>query len=234
MKRFLTPLLVLVVTFSVSATAYAHYIWITVENRQARFALLEDPNESPSAEFSKYVTTLQPQSGGSPLRLGSAKEGARYASLSASQTVVVVDSVLGVKDITGVPYLPIYHSIGAASLADAGVDAKQPYEVLARRTGNDLVVSVLEHGKPVSGAEVWVQWHGVEDKPKSVKSDASGSVVSPWPAKTSPGFVGVRALIIESKPGEAEGKKYTEVHHWAILTFPVGTMQTAALRKNAP
>ena len=45
-KFLVSPVAVLVVFLAAQANAFAHYIWATVDNGQARFALLESVAEA--------------------------------------------------------------------------------------------------------------------------------------------------------------------------------------------
>ncbi|MBC8135260.1 MAG: hypothetical protein H8F28_05140, partial [Fibrella sp.] len=106
-----------------------------------------------------------------------------------------------------------------ASLTAAATVTKTPAELLARRDGETLVVSVRQGGWPVAQTEVWVHTPGNET-PVSVRTDELGEARVMFPNGKSGGFVGVRALVKEAKPGENGGKKYPAVHRWATLTFP--------------
>jgi len=220
MRTFLGTLAAVLVLASLQTAAHAHFIWATVENHQVRFALLENIAEAPSAKFEKYVSSLTPLCSGKKLTLGESKDGARYAPLAAGQKVVVAESVIGAKERNGETYLLVYHAKGAASLAAAGTNAKEPVELQARREGNSLILSVHQNRRPVAESEVWVQWPG-EEEPSRVKTDAQGNAKAEWPTAPQSGMVGIRAMTTEATPGESEGKKYTSVHHWATLTFPI-------------
>ncbi len=210
----------------------AHFIWATVENGQARFALLENIAEKPNPDFVKYVTAtaLSPRFGGKTLAGGTLKDGARYiplgspgTGLSAPFGTVSAESIVGVKERGGETYLLVYHAKGSTLLVDSSQMTKSPAEILAARTGDQLKISVRQFGKPVPAGEVWVQWPG-ETEAKTVKTNALGYVNVPWPAASGlpGGFVGIRTMVTERKPGKADGKPYASIHRWATLTFPVG------------
>lgn len=230
LHTFIPTVAALVAVASAQTAARAHFVWATVQNGQARFALLEDVNGAPSAPFESYVANLSPQYGGKPLTLGAPKDGARYAALPAGPGVVVAESVVGVKEREGNTYLLVYNAKGATSLAMAGSLTKTPAELTARQDGKELIVSVRQEGWPVPQGEVWVQWPG-EDAPKSVKADIKGDARMPWPAPSAlrNGFVGIRTLVKEAKKGETGGKRYAAVHRWATLTFPITGVQEEKL-----
>lgn len=206
--------------------AQAHYIWASVEKGQVRFALLEDVNEAPDAKFDKYVLGLAPHCGATRLTVSAPKDGASYATLPPGESVVLVDSIVRAKEREGgpggsAPYLLIYHAKGAASLAAAGTDAKAPVELLARRDGKELVVSVLLADQPApADCAVTVLWPG-SVSPTLLTTDAKGEARVVWPTLTRGGLFGIRAMVPEAKSGEQAGKKYDSIHHWATLTFPV-------------
>ncbi|GAB4469326.1 MAG: hypothetical protein OHK0029_41930 [Armatimonadaceae bacterium] len=208
------------VTAMVQASAQAHFIWATVENGQVRFALLEDANEAPNAQFEKYVANLSPRCGGKALTLGAPQSGARTASLPAGQNVVTANTIVRAKEAEDGNYLLVYHAKGAASLAAAATATEEPAEIRARRDGGNLVVTVHQDKWPAPNTEVWVHLPGVET-PTSITTDLKGEARLAWSEKTAGGFVGLRAKLIEPKSGVHEGIKYTTVHRWATLTFPV-------------
>jgi hypothetical protein len=201
--------------------------------RAVQVALLENANEAPNAQFEKYVVGVSPRVGGKTLVLGAPKDGARYASLPgglpAKQNVVAVESVVGPRERGGESYLLVYNAKGAASLEAAGTLLKAPAEILARREGEQLVVSVREDGWPSPMTEVFVQWPGEDDAPP-VKANEAGEVRVPFPSESArrTGFVGIRAMVKEAKAGEADGKKYNAMHRWATLTFPIKGTKPAA------
>jgi hypothetical protein len=211
------------------APAYAHFIWATVEGGQVRFALLEDVNGAPSAQFAKYVETITPNCGGKTLTLGASKEGARYASLPAGQNVVVAQTVVRAKEASaaeGGNYLLVYNAKAAATFAAAATATNGPAEIRAVREGDKLVISVHQDEWPVPNAEVWVHQPGVADA-VSITTDLKGEARVAFPSGKS-GFVGLRAMVNEPKTGEHGGIKYTSVHHWATLTFPLAGANVAA------
>jgi hypothetical protein len=221
------------VTVFAQASAQAHFIWATVEGGQVRFALLEDVNQAPDAKFEKYVNGLAPHCGGKVLTLGAATAGARFAALTGGQGVVTADTVVRAKEGEGGNYLLVYHAKGADSLAAAATATKGVAEVRARREGNALVAAVHQDEWPVPGVEVWFHWPGAAT-PVSGKTDLKGEARIAWPEKTAAGFVGIRAKVLETKSGEHDGAKYTTVHHWATLSFPVaGVSVTETKTANA-
>ena len=217
-----TTLAAVVVFTTAQNAARAHFIWATVQNKEARFALLENIAEAPSADFEKYVADLSPRFAGQPVTLGAPKQGARYASLPAGDGVVRAESIVGARERGGEKYLLVYDAKGASALSAAGNATKNASEITARKSGDTLIVTVLQNGKPSAANEVWVQFPGGPTPEDGVKTGANGEVRVAWPASAMPsGFVGIRAMVTEAKSGENAGQKYTSIHRWETLTFPV-------------
>jgi hypothetical protein len=232
--RLLAPVIA-IAALTVPRMAHAHFIWATMEGGQVRFALLENPAESPQPQFGTYVELLQ-----TSLALGAPIGGARYAIFAPETKRVSARSTIGVKSREGGNYLLLYHPSAAASLEAArekGEKSETSVELRARRDGEALVVQAWSEGWLVPGAEVTVHWPGSERAP-SAKTDVKGEVRFTWPRKLASGFVGVRAKIVEGIGGEREGKTYTQKHHWTTLTFPSGVQEplsrrlSSAFRKN--
>ncbi len=213
----------IVVLTIVPTAAFAHFIWATVEKGQVRFALLENVNEAPQAQFAKYVADLAVHCGDKTLSPGESRDGARTATLPAGQDVVTAESVVGTKERDGKSFLLIYDAKGAVSLTAASAMKKEPAEILASRVGKELIVTVRRAGLAVPETEVWVQWPGGDESSsaKNVKTDSQGEVHIPWPTTVSKnGFVGIRAMVTEETAGELAGKSYASIHRLATLAFP--------------
>jgi hypothetical protein len=210
------PAAALVALILIPATARAHFIWAIIDQGQARFALLESPSEKPDARFGTYVDGLE-----TPLALGAVTDGARSGAVPKGQTAVSAQTTVGVKNREGVDYLLLYHAKGTVSLQSAGKASTAAFEIVATREGDALVASVRQDGWPVPATEVTLHVPG-SDRQTTATTDLSGSVRFPFPVIQGFGFVGLRAKVVEGKAGTAQGKPYTQVHHWTTLTFPLG------------
>jgi hypothetical protein len=210
----LLPVAAMIATLAIPRTAHAHFIWATIEGDQVRFALLENPSEKPNAQFAKYVDALK-----TPLMLGATVAGARFCALPKSTTLVFAEKTVGVKNRDGVDYLLSYHAKAATALENTEKPTKAPIELLASRTGDQLIVTALQDGWPVPATEVTLHLPGSEEA-QTATTGINGIVNFPFPKLSKSGLVGIRAKIVEEKRGEVEGKKYTQIHHWATLTFP--------------
>lgn len=221
----LAPPLALVAALALPRAAQAHFIWATLQpDGQVRFALLENPSESPNPTFGKYVEALK-----TPLTLGALTGGARYASCPSGTKRVAAQSVVGVKNREGVDYLLLYHPAAATSLETAGERAEESVSLRAWRDGDAFVVQVWHDGWLVPGVEVTAHWPGSELAP-SATTDLKGEARFSWPRALPSGFIGVRAKVIEESAGQHEGKAFTQKHHWATLTFPTGEPETLTRR----
>ena len=224
----LTPFAAIVATAAVPSVAHAHFIWATMENRQARFALLEGPSQKPDARFGSYVEGLK-----GDLALGAVTDGFRTCALPAGKSFVFAEKTVGVKNREGIDYLLVYHARGNATLFAASEPSKAPFEVLIRQEGSELIARVCQDGWPVPEAEVTLHLPGTETETTKT-ADLKGEARFALPTPFVSGTVGVRAKIVEGKTGELEGKKYAQVHHWATATAPLAPPETftRSLRKS--
>jgi uncharacterized GH25 family protein len=95
---------------------------------------------------------------------------------------------------------------------------KLPLEIVPVLDAAGPAVRVFWQGEPLAGAEVALLVPGV-DKPVEGKTDAGGTFMLKEQQKA--GLYGVRARHTEKKAGELDGKKYTEVRHYATLVLRV-------------
>lgn len=102
--------------------------------------------------------------------------------------------------------------------ADKPVGGPLKAEILADGGAGKVRFRVLQAGKPVNGSEVSVLVPG-SDKPtrKAVKTDAQGYTET----FGASGRYGVNARITEATSGEAAGKKYEEIRHYATLVVDI-------------
>jgi hypothetical protein len=119
-----------------------------------------------------------------------------------------------------VSYLLRYRARAAAALSHAEIQMPgAPTDITARRDGETLVVTAWQGGWPCPATEVTLHWPGGGQA--QATTDLAGRATFTYPKLTRSGFIGVRARVVEGVQGEQEGKKYTEVHHWTTLSFPV-------------
>lgn len=121
----------------------------------------------------------------------------------------------------GKPFLLRYYAKGvfgdlpAAEKATAG--DRVPLELVPVAEGGKLRFKALAGGKPLAKADVTVLVPG-EEKGKVVATDDAGLT----PAFEAKGVYGAHVRQVEEKAGEADGKKYAEVRHYATLAVAFG------------
>ena len=108
-------------------------------------------------------------------------------------------------------------------------DLKQaPLGIHAEATPTGFACSVHWNGKPLNNADVVIVFPGGDSIER--KTDERGQVEIKTTAK---GKFAVRAVHLESeKSGEQDGKKYSEVRHYATLTYAVGESRPAAVSQS--
>jgi uncharacterized GH25 family protein len=100
-----------------------------------------------------------------------------------------------------------------------------PLEIMPEVYAEVPALRVLWRGKPLAGAEVVLLVPG-EDKPVEGMTGADGTFPLKEPKKA--GLYGARARHVEKKAGELDGKKYTEVRHYATLVVRAPAPRAAA------
>lgn len=204
--------------------AYAHFLWVRIENEAAPTLRLQFTEQVAEKTLPALLEKIKPARVWIPngetvtLRAG---EGALESGLPAGTRLVAAEQVWGVLDKQaqgrGV-FLLRYYAKAAVSLKAAADPVKLATEVFARREGAKLVVVVFHAGKPAAGAEVVVVRPGNENL-LALKTDASGEARFTVANK---GVCGVRAMVEEQKAGEYEGKSYKLARNYSTLTFPIG------------
>ncbi|MGC4044207.1 MAG: hypothetical protein QM758_10450 [Armatimonas sp.] len=142
------------------------------------------------------------------------------------------DTVLGVMAREAAGGLVIYHAKAVVGREDAAKPTGAEVELLASQVGNELIVTALRNGVGAPDSEVTLHLPGTDEKPLAV-TDAKGVARFALPANAPSGRIGLRAKIVEKKSGEDDGKKYTEVHHWATLTLPGGHARNTSILAGA-
>lgn len=106
----------------------------------------------------------------------------------------------------------------------AGVSADVPVELLPVGRPGAVQLELRIHGKPASDAEIAVLLpHGKEER---VKTGPDGRT----PAFADLGRYGAWARHWIDQPGQAGGKAYEQVRHYATLVFDTGDTAAAATR----
>jgi N-acetylneuraminic acid mutarotase len=121
------------------------------------------------------------------------------------------------------PFLLAYHPkavIGAVPADKLVIGDKLPAELVPVAEKGSIRFKLLGRGKPVADADVTVL------KPDRTKAKVKTGKDGLTEAVEGSGRYGAWARYTEAKPGEHDGKKYTEVRHYATLV--VDTAATAS------
>jgi uncharacterized GH25 family protein len=218
MKRYLIGLTVLALCVP---AASAHFIFIVPDGTAATTAkvvLSEDLKPDASVAIGKIGSTRLFVRGddknGSELKMTKGKHAYSIEISKNGPAVIGGECVYGLlRRGQAKPFLLTYHP----KYLRGPLTASEPWDKLSFEIvplGRDQF-RVLFNGKPAAGAEVNVVAPRTEGP---IKTDDKGE----FRIDTSkPGVYGLRARQIEQKAGEIGGKKYSEVQHYATLTFRV-------------
>lgn len=223
MKR---AMLALVTGLVVGSMASAHFIWIVPNPKQigAAMVVFSDslgPDETGDL-LDKIAQTKLWLRGrdGKDLAITWKKEDKYYALNLPGAT----GTIGGICDYGVVargntkPYLLKYYPKLVFGRAEDKPWERLPFEAIPVPSEKGVRVRVLYQGKPApEGVEV-VLHNTKGDKFPHLKTDAKGEVVFEG---LEPGVYGIRALFIENKAGEKDGKKYEEIRHRATVVILV-------------
>lgn len=221
---------------SFSPSAHAHFLWAQTDAENSELALYfgeggDGVITDVAPELLAKAAAWTPSGQKLAPRL---RAGAYRAPIDAQNHVWGAHQSWGVLDRTqsgrGVFRLE-YYAKAATFLEKAGLGAKLPVELFARRDGNDALVTFKRDGKTVSGASVTVV-SPLDAKGATLSTDEKGQIRFP---ATVPGLYALRAVATDLRSGELDGKKYPQTRHWTSLCFRVAAPRNAALvAANAP
>ena len=232
MKRMWSVALLL----AAAAPARAHFVWLLPAEPGAKEPgvrlIFSDGLEPDRPELLKKVAHTKLFARGADGKEVAVKAGEGKDALNVALPDGKLYEVAGVcrygvtqRGSTG-PFLLNYYPKAFAGLGrwQRGPEAflqpwgKLPLEIVPVLDAEGSAVRVFWQGEPLAGAEVALLVPG-EDKPVEGKTDAGGTFLLTAPKKA--GLYGVRARHTEKKAGELDGKKYTEVRHYATLVLRV-------------
>lgn len=216
------------------ATAGAHFLFVvpTADGRRALVVLSEQlrPDPQVDIELVRAASLSFRDGAGRETPLPLTKDGAAYAvALPAGDGLVHGTIDMGLMTRGGVT-----HWLRYASKAIVGEALSRPVrqgqvavELVPSGTPDAVQVTLLVHGVPRAEAEVTLVLP--DDSQKVVKTGTDGRT-PPFAAR---GQVGAWARYWEDTAGEKDGRTYTQVRHYGMLTFdtrPSGAPSTGAAR----
>ncbi len=239
-------ILAVTVLLALAAPAPAHFIWLVPEHDKASVLMVFSDTPEPDANVpvKKIAQTKLFARGGVkgeplPVKIDEAKDAYRVTLEKEAEGPVMIAGVCHYGVATkaaDAPYLLVYYPktlLWRGGAGGAGAAVKQrpewpfngteqlPLEIVpvfGGKAGGKTRGKVLWHGKPAAGVEVVLTYPGGKE-PLEVKTDAEGMFAVPAPEAA--GTYAGRARFVEKKEGELGGKKYTEIRHYATMTFEV-------------
>lgn len=213
MKRWLFSVAVLVLA---ATSAPAHFIWIvpdagSADSARVVFSDALEPDENVAIDkIAAVKLNLRDAAGKTlPVELKKDKNAFLFKTPAPGAAVVAGACEYGVlQKGAAKPFLLVYHpkwvrgNVHAAARVDKSV-----FEIVGKGEGNFVV---LFEGKPLAGAEV-----NVMGENETITANAEGA----FKLKSAAGLHGIRAKHVQARAGEAQGKKYDEIRHYATLVF---------------
>ncbi|MEM6567990.1 MAG: hypothetical protein AAF957_06240 [Planctomycetota bacterium] len=212
----LRSILGLVAALGLALPAEAHFLWLSLRGEAERAVVLH----FSEGRFDDTAPFLNPTLTKASLfherdALLPTTEGSGYSCpVEPSVTLAGSSMTYGLFERGGPPALLRYDAKGARDLAAAGRGMNLPFEIFARRDGEDLVLTVMHVGEPLPESEVVVvqdgTLHGGE-----FQTDAKGEVRMPFPA--SPVFAARARYVDPTKTGTHDGKPYERLVRYSTL-----------------
>ena len=222
LKRTRISLLLLALALTMNPSAFAHFIWMRMapspkpskQPGSIQIYFNEEPHpEAP--EFLKYVKNLRPTVQGLPLNMVEAASSMNATWLGQLPSMVDAESDLGVMARGAAPHRLFYTARAQSKIVKP--DHKETGAKLRVRLidqDGTPMLQVLFDGALVPNARVKVYAEGSE--PTELKTNDQGVVAVPGLAD---GKCAVWANWNDTKPGELDGKSYSETRYYATLTF---------------
>ncbi len=226
MKRATLALSLLV---GISAPAFGHFIWILPDAKsqhQADVVFSDDfaPDSNVDvkkiANFKAFGVGKDGKAVALPAKLGEHRY--QITLPEGSPRVIVGTCEYGVLEKgKSKPYLLVYHAKLMAGNAPSGAPTT-PLEIVRK---DHRTFQVLFQGKPAPQAEIVIE-EKERDGSEKGQTNADGTFDL---SKKPSGWYGLRAKWVEAKAGEANGKKYEEIRHYATLFCEVKEEKTSRL-----
>lgn len=198
--------------------ARAHFIFIELPPNEAgvaRMRLAEEPLEASNKELQEKCAPMAVKTGDGQAVTFEFGEDAMSAKVEEATPLLLGSLDYGIMTRGG-EYLLVYHAKSARTPEIAAQEAGLPVEVLGEVKEGNLIVTVLQGGKPAAGSELVVNLPTADEQAKATTNEAGQATFPIEPG----GWVGVRAKVQEARTGTHGDKEYNEVRSYSTLTFP--------------
>ncbi|QEH37367.1 N-acetylneuraminate epimerase [Aquisphaera giovannonii] len=216
------------------AVAHAHFLWLKAGHEGGKPAVRAFLSETPEPDdpaLLRVIEGAKVTAAGKPLSW-TRQADAYLVGLGGASPGCVDGSVdLGLKSRNGTSFLLLYTARAQFVASPAAEPEADPAGLrlrLVAREGKAPAVLVLLHGKPQPG--VGLKSLVGNDTAES-KSDEHGLAELPDVAS---GKAGLLAKFVESAPGERDGRRYSEVRHYATLTVAPAGAEAASVTGPTP
>jgi hypothetical protein len=142
--------------------------------------------------------------------------GAKIDRLTPDGSAAVATLEYGVVTRGGPAVFVVHHARFVARPSENPTPGTRPLEITPVASGSQVAFRVTAQGSPRAGVEVAV-WVPGEKAARAVKTDDTGTT----PGFAKPGEYSVRCTVTETRDGEFEGRKYSQVRHHATLVTAV-------------
>ncbi|MFM1921246.1 MAG: hypothetical protein RLZZ303_2880 [Candidatus Hydrogenedentota bacterium] len=202
---------------------HAHFMWLELPEEtlgEVHLRFTEEPQEKRRQSMQEKAQPMQVRLPGGESIVMEPGEEALVGKVTTDTALVVGSLDYGVLDKTAEgrgKFLLVYHAKGVRSAADAAKPAGLPVELMAKRNGNSLLVTVLKDGQPAAATEIVATVPGSEEALNAV-TDENGQATLKFNGE---GWIGVRAMVAEQTPGEHNGEAYELTRAYTSLAIKV-------------
>jgi hypothetical protein len=219
MLRFLFALLA---SAAVAATGFAHFVYLVPakDGKTVTVVFSDDlkPDENVAIDKITSLKLTARVTGKDTLVECKTGKHAMTAAIVTDAKVVFGTVTYGLTTRGDKPSLLVYHPkvvLAGATAAEATIGEKAVAEVVPVSAGGKTKFRLLVGGKPVADAEGSVLLP--DGKKEKLKTDKDGCTAE----FAGAGRYAVWLRHTEAKAGEADGKKYDDVKHYATLVADV-------------
>lgn len=226
-----------------ASPARAHFLWLVrgADAGQPRlnlyFGELAEPDDPDLLDRVASATAWQLRQGHAARQLGFTKASdALTAPLGedSSSSLFVLAHDLGVIERGGEAFLLKYYAKTGPALGDPAWEKIEcgkhlALDLVPRRDGNRLQLSVLWQGQPVAGAEVKAQGPGVDEFEATTDDRGQAALVL-----GKPGTYSIRARYLEPQGGQSNDRSYASTRHYVTLALQVNENSTDKPASEAP